>query len=127
MKEYLMHKYGLTTERAEQIIQEYETFVRSHNSSMSIHDFIKVTSATKCAYEPPGIGLKSLNVLYPELKDMENAVLTLENGFLLSALTPMLTKEEEKELCLLLYKWKSNFRNHKKEVINGMASELSEK
>lgn len=65
--------------------------------------------------------------LYPELKDMENAVLTLENGILFSALTPMLTKDEEKEFCLLLYKWKTNFRNHKKEVINGMLSELSEK
>lgn len=66
-------------------------------------------------------------VLYPELNDMENAVLTLENCILFSALTPMLTKDEEKEFCLLLYKWKTNFRNHKKEVINGMLSELSEK
>jgi hypothetical protein len=66
-------------------------------------------------------------VLYPELKDMENAILTLENGFLFSSLTSMLTKDEEKELCLLLYKWKINFINHKKEVINGMLSELSEK
>lgn len=79
------------------------------------------------ANEQPGTRLESLNVLYPELKDMEKAVLTLENGFLFSALTPMLTKDEVKELCLLLYKWKSNFRNHKKEVINGMASELSKK
>ena len=66
-------------------------------------------------------------VLYPEFKDMENAVLTLENGILFSALTPMLTKDEEKEFCLLLYKWKTNFRNHKKEVVNGMISELSKK
>jgi hypothetical protein len=44
-------------------------------------------------------------VLYPELKDMENAVLTLENGILFSALTPMLTKDEDKEFCLLLYKY----------------------
>lgn len=66
-------------------------------------------------------------VLYPKFKDMENAVLTLENGILFSALTPMLTKDEEKEFCLLLYKWKTNFRNHKKEVVNGMISELSKK
>ena len=66
-------------------------------------------------------------VLYPELKDMETAVLTLENGILFSALTPMLTKEEENEFCLLLYKWKTNFRNHKKEVVNWMLSELSKK
>lgn len=124
MKEYLMKNYGLTTKRAEQIIQEYEAYIKSHNSSMSIDYFVACT--TKCANKPPEIGLK-FNLIYPELKDMEKAVLTLENGFLFSALTPMLTKEEEKELCLLLYKWKSNFRNHKKEVINGMASELSEK
>lgn len=49
-----------------------------------------------------------------ELKDIENAVLTIENGLLFSVLTPMLTKEEEKELLLLLYKWKTNFRNNKK-------------
>jgi hypothetical protein len=61
------------------------------------------------------------------LEKMENAVLTLENGILFSGLNSMLTKDEEKELCLLLYKWKTNFRNHKKEVINGMICELSKK
>ena len=66
-------------------------------------------------------------VLYPELKDVETAVLILENSILFSALTSMLTKEEEKELCMLLYKWKTNFKNHKKEVVDGIISELSEK
>lgn len=51
MKEYLINKYGLTTKRAEQIIQEYETYIRSHNSSLSIDYFVACT--TKCAYEPP--------------------------------------------------------------------------
>jgi hypothetical protein len=61
------------------------------------------------------------------LENMENAVLTLENGILFSGLNSMLTKDEEKELCLLLYKWKKNFKNHKKEVVNGMICELSKK
>ena len=64
------------------------------------------------------------DIIYPELKDMENAILTLENGILFSVSTPMLTKDEEKEFCLLLYKWKTNLRNHKKEVVDGMLYEL---
>lgn len=52
-------------------------------------------------------------VLYPQLKDIETAMLTIENGLLFSSLTPMLEKEKEKQLLLLIYEWKNNFVNNK--------------
>lgn len=53
-----------------------------------------------------------------DLKDMETAARTLENGILFGSLPSMLAKDEEKKLCLLLYKWKKKFKTHEKNKRN---------
>lgn len=63
------------------------------------------------------------NVIYPQLEDIRIACQMIANG--IDGLTPMLSKEETAQFQQLATKWMYGFRKHKKEVIDGMISELS--
>lgn len=63
------------------------------------------------------------NVIYPQLEDIRIACQMIANG--IDDLTPMLSKEETVQFQQLATKWMYGLRKHKKEVIDGMISELS--
>ena len=63
------------------------------------------------------------NVIYPELEDMRKACQMIANG--IDDLTPMLSKQETEQFKMLASKWMYGLRKHKKDVIDGMISELS--
>ena len=63
------------------------------------------------------------NVIYPQLEDIRIACQMIANG--IYDLTPMLSKEETVQFQQLATKWMYGLREHKKEVIDGMISELS--
>lgn len=63
------------------------------------------------------------NVIYPQLEDIRIACQMIANG--VDELTPMLSKEETVQFQQLATKWMCGLRKHKKEVIDGMISELS--
>ena len=63
------------------------------------------------------------NVIYPQLEDIRIACQMIANG--IDDLTPMLSKEETVQFQQLATKWMCGLRRHKKEVIDGMISELS--
>lgn len=93
-------------------LQKYEVLIETYKNG------VLVTEPVKSEAEPLA------PVLFPTLIDMEKAVTIIKNALVLSDLTPMLTREEENKLLILLTKWETNFNIHKNMVVESMKGEL---